>query len=43
LSWSDLQKDARYLNAKKMIEPYLHSRPVIDPTAVMLQTKTKEK
>ncbi|AXF86278.1 Beta-hexosaminidase [Ephemeroptericola cinctiostellae] len=43
LPWSALQKDARYLNAKKAIEPYLHSRPVIDPTAVMLQTETKGK
>ena len=43
LSWSSLQKDAHYLNAKKIIEPHLHSRPAVDPTAVMWQTQAEEK
>lgn len=39
LDWNALQKDQRYQQAKAMIEPYLHSKPVVDPTAVMLKTK----
>lgn len=39
LSWDELQTDARYIAAKKTIEPFLHSKPAVDPTAVMLQNQ----
>lgn len=37
LPWTALQKDARYLSAKKTIAPYVHNASVVDPTAVMLK------
>ncbi|GHA75582.1 beta-hexosaminidase [Formosimonas limnophila] len=37
IGWVELQKNTRYLNAKKTIMPYLHHAPVNDPTAIMLQ------
>lgn len=43
LAWNDLQKDSRYLAAKKAIEPYVHNKPVVDPTAVMLKKSLKNK
>lgn len=36
LNWEQLQKDARYLAAKKLIAPYVHHQKSVDPTAVML-------
>ena len=39
MDWGQLQKDARYLAAKKTIEPYLHVVKSVDPTAVMLKNK----
>jgi len=41
ISWAELQKDARYQNAKKTILPYLHGAQGADPTAVMLTSRQK--
>lgn len=41
LTWAQLQKESRYLAAKKEISPYLSGAKGVDPTAVMLCSSVK--
>lgn len=40
LPWGELQKNPRYLSAKRLIAPYLHGAMNVDPTEIMLLKST---